>query len=410
MANERDLGGPGEVVLVRDDDGSSLEQQTRGEIDIQIRTARAYPRSIKKFVDEVLSLATLDQTTAEKCIYALPRGKDEAGNRKTIEGPSARLAEIVASCWQHMRVEARTVGEDDHFVSSRGMAWDLQANLAIACETRRRITDKKGRRYNDDMIAVTANAAASIAIRNAILKVVPSAFWRPIYEKCRLVAVGDQKTLVARRTDMLAYFQKLGITPDRVFTLLEVAGVEDINLEHVAELVGLANAIRDGETKLEEAFPTAAKVVPMPTAKVVQEPGSRTVHAEVTVPAGAQTAELVIPLVAERPAAGDPLPPAPTVDPVPAARPAAVAFDPTRIYEVAAIERPDPMKSGHKITFDNGLVAHTYHVDTVVGALKHAQASLVGVRLEGVLTTFAPAPLRIEKVIPVVEREVGEEG
>jgi len=369
----------GELVEVAAEAGG-LEAQTRGEIDIQIRTARSYPRSVSKFVSEVLSLATLNQETAAACFYALPR------DGKSVSGPSARLAEIVASCWGHMRVEARISGEDEHFVMSRAMAWDLQNNVAIAFEARRRITNKKGQRFNDDMIAVTANAASSIAIRNAIFKVVPSAFWRPIFEACRRAAVGDQKTLADRRAASLEYFQKMGIDQARVFTLLGVTGIEDINLEHVGTLLGLANAIREGDTNIDEAFPPVAKTVPMPQAKGETKPATGEMNA---------------------------LPAEPTPTPGATTTPRqvqAIAWAPSAVFHVAKIERPDPLKNGHKVTMVEGLVAHTYHIDTVVQDLMAAAVKNRAIRLEGTLTTFAPAPLRIEKVIFVDDREPGQEG
>ncbi len=225
-----------------------LESQTRGEIDIQIATARRYPRSIKVFRDTALQAATLDEETAASCFYALPR------SGKTVEGPSARLAEIVASCWGHLRIDARVVGEDGRFVTSRAVAWDTQANVAVGFEVRRRITEKSGKTFNDDMIGVTSNAASSIALRNAVFKVVPSPFWRPIYLACRKVAVGDAKTLTAKRGQVIERFGKMGVTPPMIFALLGVAGEEDITLEHLSTLIGIGTAIRDGDTTIDQAF------------------------------------------------------------------------------------------------------------------------------------------------------------
>ena len=227
---------------------NALEAMTRGQIDVQIATAQRFPRSVKGFVRDALDMATLDQETAEACFYALPR----AG--KTIEGPSARLAEIIASAWGHMRVEGRVIEESDRFVTARGTAWDVQRNVAMAVEVRRRITDKRGKRYADDMIGVTANAAIAIALRNAVFKVVPSAYTRHIYAQCREVAVGKAETLSARRDRALGFFTKLGVSAERVCATLEVNGVEDITLDHLATLQGLKTAIREGDTSIEEAF------------------------------------------------------------------------------------------------------------------------------------------------------------
>jgi hypothetical protein len=159
------------VLEVAPDAATLVEQLTRGEVDMQVRTARAFPRSVTQFLHYVEQMALLDEETAASCFYALPRRDGDSD--RTVEGPSARFAEIVASAWGHMRIEGRVISEEERFVVCRGTAWDIQQNVVIAYETRRRITGKRGNRFSDDMIGVTANAASSIAIRNAILKVVP---------------------------------------------------------------------------------------------------------------------------------------------------------------------------------------------------------------------------------------------
>jgi hypothetical protein len=272
---------------------TGLEAQTRGEIDIQIVTAKRFPRSITTAVQEATSLATMTEEIAESCFYALPR------DGKTVEGPSARLAEIIASCWGNMRIEARVVGEGEKFVTSRGTSWDLQRNVAIAYEVQRRITGKRGR-FNDDMIVVASNAASSIALRNAVLKNIPKAFWQPVYEAARKAAVGTAETLVNKRAKSLAYFAKLGVTDTRVFSVLQVKGLDDITLEHLATLKGLATAIRDGDTTIEEAFPVEIKE---PQRKSEQQPPStQPTTTESMAPAGAAAKETPQPPAAAAPA------------------------------------------------------------------------------------------------------------
>jgi len=225
-----------------------ITAQMRGEVDIQIATAKRFPRSLVTFKKTAMEMATLDEETAESCLYALPRGG------KTIDGPSARLAEVIASAYGHMRIEGRVISVDDKYVTARGMAWDIQNNVATAVEVKRRITDKNGKRFNDDMIGVASNAAVSIGARNAVLKAIPKAYWQPIYLACRQIVAGDSQTLSARRDAMLAYFLKLSVTNDRVFTALAVKGVEDITLDHLVTLKGVASAIKNGEVTVEGAF------------------------------------------------------------------------------------------------------------------------------------------------------------
>ncbi len=225
---------------------------TKAEIDQAIIAAHARKRSVKTFLDECTQLATLNEQIADDCIYALPRRED--GQTKMIEGPSARLAEIVAHSWGNCRIGARVTDEGREFITAQGIFQDLEKNVHITYEVRRRITTSKGKRYSADMIGVTGNAACSIALRNAVFKGVPKAFWSPIYEAARKVVAGDSKTLANRRSDALAFLQKLGATQDKVFALLGVKGVEDITLEHLAQLRGLASSIKEGEITVEEAF------------------------------------------------------------------------------------------------------------------------------------------------------------
>lgn len=218
------------------------------EIDKQISTAHQYPRDVATFTKQAVQLVTMNEQVAQECIYALPR------DGKNIEGPSARFAEIVASCWGNSRSGARVVNEDHEFVTAQGVFHDLERNAAITYEVRRRIIDKHGRRYNLDMIGVTANAASSIALRNAILKGIPKAFWQPMYDAARKMVIGDAKTLANRRADALEYLQQFGATKEMVLSTLEVSSEEEITPDHLVLLRGLATAIRDGDTTVEQAF------------------------------------------------------------------------------------------------------------------------------------------------------------
>lgn len=243
--------------FLSDGTGAALMALNASEIDMQISTAKKYPRSVKQFRNEALEMATLTESVASECMYSLPRGG------KPIEGPSARFAEIILSAWGNCRAGARVIGEDERFVTVQGAFFDLQRNAAITYETKRRITDSKGRKYKDDMIGVTANAACSIALRNAILKGIPKAFWKDIYDESRRAAIGDVRTLAARRADMLAYFAKMGVRPEQIFDLLEVAGEQDITLDHLATLKGMATALKEGDTTVDQMFgsePVGAKV------------------------------------------------------------------------------------------------------------------------------------------------------
>jgi len=247
----------GELMEREVDSGASLMAINASEINQQIATAKRYPRSIKEFVREATEMVSMNQTVAQECMYSLKRGR--GADTKVIEGPSARMAEVVASAWGNCRAGARVISEDDRFVTAQGAFIDLQRNVAITYEVRRRITDSRGNKYSDDMVGVTANAACSIALRNAVFKGVPKAFWQEIYRVARQTAIGDAKTLGTRRSDMLAAFAKMGVEKEKVFAYLEVKGIEDVSLDHLGLMLGVFQAIRDGETTIDDTFtaPTA---------------------------------------------------------------------------------------------------------------------------------------------------------
>lgn len=234
-------------------DAGVLAVISKAEIDMQIATAHRFPRSLKGFRDEALAMVTLTEEIAEECIYALPR------DGKTIEGPSARFAEVIASAWGNSRAGARVVDDMGDFVTAQGVFHDLQKNVAITYEVKRRIVDKNGRRFKPDMIGVTANAACSIALRNAILKGVPKAFWASIYEAARKTIMGDYQTLANRRAAALAAFQKFGVKPEQIFENLGVRGEEDITLEHLVSLRGMLTALKEGDSTPEQMFPSQAQ-------------------------------------------------------------------------------------------------------------------------------------------------------
>ena len=230
----------------------------RAEVDQQIATARALPRSIEKAVRNITSLATLDAESAKECIYALPRGGTP------IKGPSIRLAEIIHSQWGNCRVGARVVHVDriEKYVEAEGIFHDLETNAASTARVRRSISDKNGKIYKDDMILVTGNAVCSIAKRNAILGAVPKAVWRAAYAAVEKVLAGDVKTLVVRRAEAMKAFAAFGVKPEQIFLALKVKGMEELSADHIITLIGMHSALKSGEETVETMFAKNAEDAP----------------------------------------------------------------------------------------------------------------------------------------------------
>lgn len=269
MTDEQKKNEDTETVVVQEIAESAISLITKAEIDMQIATAHAFPRSITKFIKDVMSLATVTPEIAESCVYALPRGD------KTVEGPSVRLAEIVASSYGNLRTGARVIYNDGKHVTAQGITHDLEKNIMHTEEVKRSILQnewepdpnrpgkkrKSGRMIpmNDDMQTVTGRAACAIAYRNSIFKVVPAALIQDVYERVKQIVRGDVETLGARRKKAIAYFTALGIKEKELFDVIGVAGEEEIDLDKFVLLRGMCSAHRNGEATLEGLFPPPEK-------------------------------------------------------------------------------------------------------------------------------------------------------
>jgi hypothetical protein len=230
----------------------ALGSTVNAEIHQQIATARRFPRSITAFVRQVREMATVKQSVAAECTYAIPR------DDKLITGPSARFAEIVASAWGNCRIGARVIADTGEHIVAQGVFHDLERNVALTIEVSRRITNNKGKRYGADMIGVTGNAACSIALRNAVFKGVPKAFWAEAWEQAQRVAGGNLKTISASIAAALQKFAEIGVTAAKIYERLGVQGERDITIAHLQLLNGILVAITDGDTTAEESFPDPA--------------------------------------------------------------------------------------------------------------------------------------------------------
>lgn len=240
-----------EVLQVNQDQNIiQVDAVERANVDSQVATAKQYPRNLMRSVNNSIAMATMDYNTAQSCGYALPRGG------KPITGPSVHLAKLVVSNFGNIRAEAKVVQITDKQVISRGTCWDLENNVATAFEVRRSIVGKGGKRFSDDMITVTGNAANAIAYRNAVFSVIPKAVIDKVYQAAQHFITGDlsdEEKLVARRKKCLDFFKdEYGITEEEVVMLCGKQTVNQIKADQIALLLGITQSLVDGDTTVDE--------------------------------------------------------------------------------------------------------------------------------------------------------------
>lgn len=241
-----------EIVTYKMEGNDIAYLQEKGNMDVQITTAKAYPRNVRRAIDNAIVLVTMDEETAQTCTYSLPRGG------KTITGATIHLAKILAQNWGNLRIEAKVVDISQKHITSQAIAFDLENNLAIKVEVKRSITDRNGKRFNDDMITVSGNASNAIAMRNAILSVIPKAVVDKVYKEAIKTITGDisDKTkLMAKRKQVLDGFKEVyEVSEAEVLKVINKASIDHIGADELTVLIGLAQAIKDGDTSVEETF------------------------------------------------------------------------------------------------------------------------------------------------------------
>lgn len=242
-----------EVELITTEQVSTemIYQQDKAQIDTQIATAKAYPRNIKKAVEDSIFTATLDVETASSCTYSLPRGG------KPISGPSVHLALILAQNWGNLRIEAKISSIDNKSITSQAVCFDLEKNIAIKVEVKRSIMTKNGR-MNDDMITVTGNAANSISLRNAILKVIPKAVVDKVSKSAKQLITGDisdETKFIKKRNSVLEGFKNTyGVTEEEILGVLGKPSTANITADDLVTLIGYAQSIKDGDSTADLIF------------------------------------------------------------------------------------------------------------------------------------------------------------
>lgn len=225
----------------------------RAEIDMQISTAKAYPRDKDNFVEKATALATMDEETAESCFYCLTR-KDKDSGVTEIKGKSIRLAEIASICWGNLHAASRVIENDGKFITAEGVAWDLENNVRVSSQVKRSIITSTGKTYGAEMQAVTGNAACAIALRNAIFKIVPNSLADRVYERVVKFAVGDQKTLNTKRKNLFDRFKLMGIEQEKIFRFFNKEKLEDFVLSDLEKLIGIGTAIKEKMIEIDRAF------------------------------------------------------------------------------------------------------------------------------------------------------------
>ena len=239
-----------EIKIIESQGIEVFEAQERASINSQVATAKMYPRSLRRVLDNSIVISTMNVATAKTCRYAKPVGG------KTISGPSVHLARIICQQYGNIRIQQRIKSIDHKSIVAEAVAFDMETNYAVCVEARRSILKKDGTRYDESTIETNAMAIMAIAERNAILKVIPKSLIDRVYDEAFKFAHGDlsdSTKLVKERTRIFNVFKDTYAMQEAdVIKVIGINTKEAVTAEHIADLTGILQCLKDKEITVSE--------------------------------------------------------------------------------------------------------------------------------------------------------------
>lgn len=225
------------------------------EVKGAISIAKAFPRDIRAARDRIVA-ACERPALAEVAQYAYPRGGE------TVTGPSIRLAEAIAQNWGNFQFGIRELSNRDGQTTLEAYAWDVETNtrstktFSVAHE---RYTKKGSYALTDprDIYELGANQAAR-RLRACILALIPGDIVEDAERQCQVTQENSLGAPADALKNLVAAFSPLGVTPKQ----LEARLGHSLQATVMAEILGLRKiyqAIKDGFTSVDEAFPAPAE-------------------------------------------------------------------------------------------------------------------------------------------------------
>ncbi len=229
---------------------TSLAQVHATEIDMQIATARKYPRDEERSIEKATKLATANLKIAQSCEYFRPVGKKD-GRQQFASGPAIRAAEIFKITWGNIRIAKRVIGTRDGSVGVEWAGHDLETNMMDRGEVWRPYFN------NEKMIPVITSAAMKIAERDAVFAAVPKVYADQVLEECRAMIVGEGEDKAALMTELVEKFAEMGVDKAKLFTAVDPRKHAPGSNDELVFLIGLYNALKDGICSVDECFGNA---------------------------------------------------------------------------------------------------------------------------------------------------------
>jgi hypothetical protein len=204
------------------------------EVQASMIIAKRFPRDINTCYTKIIN-SCKRKSLAQKAVYVYPKGK------KTVTGPSIRLAEAIAQSWCNLDFGIRELSQQDGVSEIEAYCWDKETNTK-STKTFHVKHIRYSKEYGNkaltdprDIYEMTANQGAR-RMRNCILAIIPADIVEEAVAQCSKTLIGDnEEPMEDRIRKMVEKFSSIGVTKE----MIEMKLGHKIGITTIHEIVNL---------------------------------------------------------------------------------------------------------------------------------------------------------------------------
>lgn len=224
------------------------------EIQAALVIAKKFPRDEHAAYNRIVA-ACQRKTFAEQALYAYPRGDE------LVEGPSIRMAELMAQSWGNLSFGVRELEQRNGESLAQAFAWDMETNTRQVKEftvPHKRFTKRGSYTLTDprDIYELVANSGAR-RMRACILGVIPVDVVDAAVVEVKKTMARDEAPLAERITKMVSAFAQIHVTKEMLEKRL-AHNIEATTAHEIVTMLAVYKSIREGFKKVADYFDTGA--------------------------------------------------------------------------------------------------------------------------------------------------------
>ncbi|WP_102274060.1 hypothetical protein [Cytobacillus massiliigabonensis] len=227
------------------------------EVKGQIFMARQFPRNVFQSEQRILD-ACKRSSLAQTAVYRYPRGK------QVVEGPSIRLAEVLAQNWGNLSFGVKELEQREGESVALAYAWDLETNVRqekVFSVLHSRKANGKITKLTDprDIYELVANNGAR-RVRSCILGIIPGDIVEAAVAECNKTLTGNNKGPLKDRiaNALTAFKNQYKVTQEMIETRFGYNADAFTEVDYV-DLIKIFNSLKDGMSKVEDWFEKKVK-------------------------------------------------------------------------------------------------------------------------------------------------------